>query len=112
MTALRDYNSAVDFVDRHVAEGRGDKVAFIDPSRNLTYGELRDSAARIGPMLARMGIMHGSLPGWILLKLGIWLVLAASIAVVYRGREIARALIWAVPLLAAAAGATALLKPF
>ena len=63
-------------------------------------------------MLARMGIMHGSLPGWILLKLGIWLVLAASIAVVYRGREIARALIWAVPLLAAAAGATALLKPF
>ncbi len=56
MTALRDYNAAVDFVDRHVAEGRGDKVAFIDPSRNLTYGELRDSAARIGPMLARMGI--------------------------------------------------------
>ena len=56
MTALRDYNAAVDFVDRHGAEGRGDKVAFIDLSRNLTYGELRDSAARIGPMLARMGI--------------------------------------------------------
>src|SRR3974377_2151326 len=56
MTAVRDYNAAVDFVDRHVAEGRGDKIAFIDPSRNLTYGELRDNAARIGPMLARMGI--------------------------------------------------------
>src|SRR3974390_981176 len=56
MTALRDYNAAVDFVDRHGAEGRGGKVAFIDPFRNLTYGELRDSAARIGPMLARMGI--------------------------------------------------------
>lgn len=56
MTALRDYNAAVDFVDRHVAEGRGGKIAFVDPSRNLTYGELRDSAARIGPMLARMGI--------------------------------------------------------
>jgi 4-hydroxybenzoate-CoA ligase len=56
MTALRDYNAAVDFVDRNVAEGRGDKTAFIDPSRNLTYGELRDAAARIGPMLARMGI--------------------------------------------------------
>jgi len=53
---LRDYNAAVDFVDRNVAEGRGDKNAFIDPSRNLTYAELRDSAARIGPMLARMGI--------------------------------------------------------
>lgn len=56
MTAIRDYNAAVDFVDRHVAEGRGDKIAFIDPSRKLTYGELRDSAARIGPMLARMGV--------------------------------------------------------
>ena len=56
MTALRDYNAAVDFVDRNVAEGRGEKTAFIDPSRNLTYGELRDLAARIGPMLARMGI--------------------------------------------------------
>ena len=54
--ALRDYNAAVDFVDRHVAEGRGDKTAFIDPSRNLTYAELREAAARIGPMLARMGI--------------------------------------------------------
>ena len=54
--ALRDYNAAVDFVDRNVAEGRGDKTAFIDPSRNLTYAELREAAARIGPMLARMGI--------------------------------------------------------
>ena len=40
----------------NVAEGRGDKTAFIDPARNLTYAELRDAAARIGPMLARMGI--------------------------------------------------------
>jgi 4-hydroxybenzoate-CoA ligase len=56
MTSFRDYNAAVDFVDRNVAEGRGDKAAFIDPSRNLTYAELRDSAARIGPMLVRLGI--------------------------------------------------------
>src|SRR5450631_1298147 len=56
MTDVRDYNAAVDFVDRNVAEGRGEKTAFIDPSRNLTYGELRDNAARIGPMLAHMGI--------------------------------------------------------
>ena len=56
MIALRDYNAAVDFVDRNVAEGRGDKTAFIDPARNLTYGELRDAVARIGPLLARLGI--------------------------------------------------------
>jgi len=56
MTTLRDYNAAVDFVDRNVAEGRGGKTAFVDPSRNLTYGELLDAVARIGPMLARIGI--------------------------------------------------------
>jgi 4-hydroxybenzoate-CoA ligase len=56
MTAVRDYNAAVDFVDRNVAEGRGDKTACIDPARNITYGELRDAAARIGPILARLGI--------------------------------------------------------
>ncbi len=53
---LQDYNAAVDFVDRHVAEGRGDKTAFIDPSRNLTYAELAHSVARVGPMLARLGV--------------------------------------------------------
>jgi 4-hydroxybenzoate-CoA ligase len=53
---VRDYNAAVDFVDRNVAEGRGDKIAFVDPARNLTYAELCDATARIGPMLARMGI--------------------------------------------------------
>ncbi len=56
MTAPRDYNAAVDFVDRNVADGRGDKTACIDPARNLTYGELRDAVARIGPLLARLGI--------------------------------------------------------
>ena len=38
----RDYNAAVDFVDRHAEQGRGDKPAFIDPERTLTYGALRD----------------------------------------------------------------------
>lgn len=53
---LREYNAAVDFVDRHVTEGRGDKTAFIDTTRSLTYGQLREAAARVGPMLARLGV--------------------------------------------------------
>ena len=53
---VSDYNAAVDFVDRHIAEGRADKTAFVDPARNLTYGELSESAARVGPMLARLGV--------------------------------------------------------
>lgn len=56
MTSFRDYNAAVDFVDRNVAEGRGDKTAFVDPARNLTYADLRDAVARFGPMLARLGV--------------------------------------------------------
>jgi 4-hydroxybenzoate-CoA ligase len=56
MTALRDYNAAVDFVDRNVTEGRGNKTAFIDPARNITYGELAHAVARVGPMLARFGV--------------------------------------------------------
>ena len=51
--ALRDYIALVDFVDRDVAEGRGDTAAFIAPSRNPTYSERRDAAAGIGPVLFR-----------------------------------------------------------
>jgi 4-hydroxybenzoate-CoA ligase len=56
MGTERDYNAAADFVDRHVLEGRGDRTACIDPSRNITYAQLLDEAARVGPMLARLGV--------------------------------------------------------
>jgi 4-hydroxybenzoate-CoA ligase len=52
------YNAAVDMVDRNVAEGRAAKIAFIDPTRALTYGELADGAARVGPMLANLGLQR------------------------------------------------------
>ena len=54
--SVRDYNVAVDFIDRQVLEGRAEKIAFIDPSRTITYRELSDAAARVGPMLARLGV--------------------------------------------------------
>ena len=56
MDTSRDYNAAVDFVDRNVAEGRGGKTAFIDPSRNITYAQLLDAVARVGPLLTRLGV--------------------------------------------------------
>lgn len=56
MSANRDYNAATDFVDRNVAEGRGAKPAFIDDLAVLTYQELLNAAARVGPMLARLGV--------------------------------------------------------
>lgn len=50
------YNAAVDFVDRNIEEGRGNKTAFMDPARTVTYGELYDAVVRVGPMLNRLGV--------------------------------------------------------
>jgi 4-hydroxybenzoate-CoA ligase len=58
LTGRRDYNAAVDLIDRNVAEGRGGKLAYIDPSRRITYGELADAVARVGPMLERLGLQR------------------------------------------------------
>ncbi|MBV8791649.1 MAG: AMP-binding protein, partial [Pseudolabrys sp.] len=52
------YNAAVDLVDRNVREGRGAKVAFADPARRVTYAELAEDVARVGPMLARLGLQR------------------------------------------------------
>jgi 4-hydroxybenzoate-CoA ligase len=51
-----DYNAAVDFVDRNISEGRADKIAFIDPTRRLSYGDLLEAVSRVGPMLSRLGV--------------------------------------------------------
>ncbi len=51
MTYPRDYNAAVDFVDRNVAEGRGEKPAFIDPERTLTYGGLQAATNQMANLL-------------------------------------------------------------
>ena len=56
MGTERYFNAAVDFVDRHVAAGRGDKIAFIDHARQITYREMHDAVARVGTLLARLGV--------------------------------------------------------
>ena len=50
------YNAAVDMVDRNVAEGRAGKLAFIDPTSRLTYGELAERCDRFANALPRLGI--------------------------------------------------------
>lgn len=52
-------NAAAWFVDRHVGEGRSDKVAFGEAwkgGRELTYGGLADQSARCAHALTRAGI--------------------------------------------------------
>lgn len=63
-------------------------------------------------MLARLGIVQGGLPGWIWAKLAIWIVLGGALTLAARGRTTAAAVVIGVPLLAVAAGAIALYKPF
>ena len=50
------YNAAVALIDRHLAEGRGGKPAFIDPDRQLTYAELRAGTDRFGAALRGLGV--------------------------------------------------------
>ncbi len=57
-TARRPYNAVSDFVDAHVARGRADKIAFIDPDRALTYGELQTRSTRFAHALRALGLKH------------------------------------------------------
>jgi 4-hydroxybenzoate-CoA ligase len=52
----RPYNAAVDFVDANVARGLGQKVAFIDPARSLTYGELQARTYQFAAALKTLGL--------------------------------------------------------
>jgi len=52
-------NAALYFVDRHLAEGRGDKIAFREAAgskRSLTYGALAEQTDRLAGALQRAGI--------------------------------------------------------
>jgi 4-hydroxybenzoate-CoA ligase len=57
-TERRPYNAVSDFVDAHIAAGRGNKVAFVDPERSLTYGDLQARSIRFANALHDLGIDH------------------------------------------------------
>ncbi len=60
---------------------------------------------------ATLGVLKYGFGLWVWLKLGIWLVLGAMIAVVNRKPQLAGMLWWLVPLLGGAAAYLALYKP-
>src|SRR5580658_8419540 len=49
-------NAADYFIARHLREGRGDRIAFVDPWRSLTYAELDAASVRFAAGLRRAGI--------------------------------------------------------
>ncbi len=54
-------NCATELLDRHCAEGRGDRVCLRAPGLTWTYADLRDKANRIANVLVReMGLVPGN----------------------------------------------------
>jgi 4-hydroxybenzoate-CoA ligase len=52
----RPYNAVTDFVDANVARGLGDKIAFTDSERSLTYAELQGRSCRFAAALKALGL--------------------------------------------------------
>jgi hypothetical protein len=64
-------------------------------------------------MLARIGFAHGTnFPGWLWVKIIVWLVLSAIVLLPYRKPVLARPFVLILPLLAGLAVYMALYKPF
>ena len=49
-------NAAIHFVDRHLAEGRSGKAAFLEGGRSLTYGQLSEQSGRMPDLLGKIGL--------------------------------------------------------
>ncbi len=52
----RTYNAAEHFVDRHLDEGRADKIAFVDAAGRHTYRDLAEQVNRAARALFAQGI--------------------------------------------------------
>jgi 4-hydroxybenzoate-CoA ligase len=50
------YNAASELVDANIARGRGDKIAFVDATRSLSYGELQDRSCRFAAALRALDV--------------------------------------------------------
>jgi benzoate-CoA ligase family protein len=52
----RDYNAAHDLLQRHVDEGRGDRIAVIDDDGRYTYRQVAERARKAAAALAGLGV--------------------------------------------------------
>jgi len=56
MVNLPTYNAAADLLDRNLNAGRGDKLAFIDPRRKVTYAGLSAEARQAANLMKSLGL--------------------------------------------------------
>ena len=52
----RPYNAATDLVDANVARGLGDKIAFVDSERSITFGSLQSRTYQFAASLKALGL--------------------------------------------------------
>ena len=52
----RPYNAVTDLIDGQVARGLGEKIAFTDADRSLSYGELQARSCRFASALQTLGL--------------------------------------------------------
>ncbi len=52
----RPYNAVTDLIDAQVARGLGEKIAFVDSERSLSYGELQARTCRFAAALKKLGL--------------------------------------------------------
>jgi benzoate-CoA ligase len=52
----RQFNAADYFVDRNVAEGRGDKTAILYEDQAVTYERLMENVNRVANVLTELGV--------------------------------------------------------
>ncbi|MGE3245983.1 MAG: benzoate-CoA ligase family protein [Beijerinckiaceae bacterium] len=72
MTATSYYNACTDLLDRNVDAGRGNKTAFTDPARSLTYAELQGDTRRFANLLASLGLRREDRMAMIMLDTVEW----------------------------------------
>jgi benzoate-CoA ligase family protein len=53
-----EFNAASFFVDRHIAEGRGDRIAIECEDRRVTYHQLSRSVNQVGNALRKLHVRH------------------------------------------------------
>jgi 4-hydroxybenzoate-CoA ligase len=50
------YNAATELLDKNVAAGRGEKAAFVDSARSVTYRQLQADSCRLANLLKRLDV--------------------------------------------------------
>ena len=63
-------------------------------------------------LMARLGISHSDLAGWVIAKLGIWVLLGGAIAVLLRKPQLSKVMWFLLPAIGGVAAWIAVTKPF